>query len=112
MSNPVSSGLSRRSFLKTGAVVVGTTLVPSIVSFRAHAKAGPGELTMVPAQPNPNGAFERLFLLKGDPLAGPIRKIVTEEGNPVPMPTLEDGERRVLRVLHFKIGRASCRERV
>jgi 2',3'-cyclic-nucleotide 2'-phosphodiesterase (5'-nucleotidase family) len=101
MSNPVSSGLSRRSFLKTGAVVAGTALVPSIVSFRAHAKAGPGELAMVPAQPNPNGEFERLFLLKGDPLSGPIRTIVTEEGNPVPMPTLEDGERRVLRVLHF-----------
>jgi 5'-nucleotidase/UDP-sugar diphosphatase len=101
MSNPVSSGLSRRSFLKTGAVVAGTTLIPSIVSFRAHAKAGPGELAMVPTEPNPNGVFERLFLLKGDPLAVPIRTIVTEEGNPVPMPTLEEGERRVLRVLHF-----------
>lgn len=51
--------------------------------------------------PNPNGVIERAFVLTGDPLAGPIRRIVAEDGAPVPEPTLPEGERRVLRILHI-----------
>jgi len=91
---------SRRSFMKGGAALGLAALSPAVV-FRANAAAGPGELLMVPGDPNPAGAAERLFLLKGDPLAGPIQAIVTEDGNPVPAPTLPAGERRVLRLMHF-----------
>jgi len=88
---------SRRAFLATAAAAALTPMI----SFRTSAQAAPGELLMVPATPNPAGAAERLFLLKGDPLAGPISAIVTEAGNPVPAPSLADGERRVLRLMHF-----------
>ncbi len=93
------SGWSRRSVIKAGVVLGLSSFSPMIV-FRAGA-AEPGELAMVPAKPNPAGSFERLFLLKGDPLSGPVKRIVTEEGNPVPAPTLAAGERRVLRLMHF-----------
>jgi 5'-nucleotidase/UDP-sugar diphosphatase len=92
--------ISRRNFLKTGAAA-GLTALSPIVVFRANAQARAGELLMVPATPNPAGNIERLFLLQGDPLAGPINAVVTEEGNPVPAPTLPEGERRVLRLMHF-----------
>jgi len=98
MSDPRLS-LSRRAFLAVTAA--GLASLSPVVVFRARAEAAPGELLMVPATPNPAGGAERLFLLKGDPLAGPIRTIVTEEGNPVPAPVLEAGERRVLRLMHF-----------
>lgn len=97
--NRNTNGLSRRTFLTTSAA--GIAALSSILAFRANASAAAGELLMVPATPNPTGAIERLFLLKGDPLAGPIRQIVTEEGNPVPDPVLEPGTRRVLRLMHF-----------
>ncbi|WP_278922685.1 bifunctional metallophosphatase/5'-nucleotidase [Pseudophaeobacter profundi] len=91
--------LSRRAFLTTSAASFAA--LSSIVAFRANAQASAGELLLVPATPNPNGTIERLFLLHGDPLAGPIRQIVTEAGNPVPAPTMEPGARRVLRLMHF-----------
>ena len=94
-------GWSRRNFLKSGAVLAGVSLVSPMITFRVGAAAGPGELVMTPSTPNPNGLFDKLFLLKGDALAGPIQNIVTEEGNPVPMSGLEEGERRVLRLLHI-----------
>ncbi|MBU2484231.1 MAG: 5'-nucleotidase C-terminal domain-containing protein [Alphaproteobacteria bacterium] len=90
---------SRRNLLKTGAVV-GLTAISPFLTFRTGA-AAQGELQMAPATPNPNGAFERLFLLKGDPFSGPISTIITAEGNPVPQSSLEPGERRVLRLMHF-----------
>ena len=40
-------------------------------------------------------------MLKGDPLSGPIRTIVAQDGAPVPEKTLSPGERRVLRLMHF-----------
>ena len=94
-----NSALSRRAFLTSSAA--GLAAFSSIIAFRANAQAAAGELLMVPAAPNPHGTIERLFLLHGDPLAGPIRKIVTETGNPVPAPTMESGARRVLRLMHF-----------
>lgn len=97
--NRTATGLSRRAFLTTSAA--GIAALSPILAFRANASAAAGELLMVPATPNPNGGAERLFLLQGDPLAGPIRTIVTEEGNPVPAPELEPGTRRVLRLMHF-----------
>ncbi|MFU8835373.1 bifunctional metallophosphatase/5'-nucleotidase [Roseovarius autotrophicus] len=96
MSHPAAP-FSRRAFI-VGTAAAGLT---PLLSFRTAAEAGPGELLMVPATPNPAGVAERLFLLKGDPLAGPIRAIVTETGNPVPAPALDEGARRVLRVLHY-----------
>lgn len=91
--------LSRRAFLATAAA--GAAALSPIVTFRANAQAKAGELLMAPATPNPMGNIERLFVLKGDPLSGPIRAIVTETGNPVPAPQLDKGERRVLRLMHF-----------
>lgn len=93
--------MSRRDFLKSTTAAAGLAALSTMIVFRANAAAGPGELLMSPATPNPQGAFERLFLLKGDPLAGPVRAIVTEAGNPVPAPSLAPGERRVLRLMHF-----------
>lgn len=91
--------ISRRNLLKSGAVV-GLTAMSPFLTFRSGA-AAQGELQMVPATPNPNGAFERLFVLKGDPFSGPISTIITAEGNPVPESSMEAGERRVLRLMHF-----------
>lgn len=90
---------SRRNLLKSGAVV-GLTAMSPFLTFRSGA-AAEGELQMVAATPNPNGAFERLFLLKGDPFSGPISTIITAEGNPVPQSSMAAGERRVLRLMHF-----------
>lgn len=89
--------LSRRAFLAASAAAAFTPMI----AFRSAAQAGPGELLMVPGTPNPAGGAERLFLLKGDPLAGPVSAIVTETGNPVPAPALAEGERRVLRLMHY-----------
>ncbi|MBK5925840.1 bifunctional metallophosphatase/5'-nucleotidase [Rhodobaculum claviforme] len=91
--------LSRRRFLVTAAAAAAA--LSPVLSFRAGAQAGPGTLLMVPAAPNPAGTAERVFVLHGDPLSGPITAIVTEDGNPVPAPVLADGERRVLRLMHF-----------
>ena len=96
---PVS--LSRRTLLLGGAALATSATFSPMLSFRANATPMAGELQLVPATPNPNGIIDKLFLLKGDPLAGPIKAIVAEDGSPVPAPVLEDGERRVLRVLHF-----------
>ncbi|CTQ47464.1 bifunctional metallophosphatase/5'-nucleotidase [Roseibium aggregatum] len=68
---------------------------------RADATPGAGELRMVAGTPNPAGRAERVFLLKGDPLAGPIRAIIAEDGALVPERRLADGERHVLRLMHF-----------
>lgn len=91
--------ISRRNLLKSGVVFGISAISPFLIFRSGHAAAG--ELQMVPAEPNPNGAFERLFLLKGDPLAGPVNTIITEAGSPVPAPSLAAGERRVLRLMHF-----------
>lgn len=92
--------LSRRSILKSG-VVLGLAAAAPAILFRDRAAAAAGELLMVPATPNAGGGFERLYLLQGDPLAGPVSAIVTESGNPVPAPSLAPGARRVVRMLHF-----------
>jgi hypothetical protein len=39
---------------------------------------------MVAAEPNPEGAVERLWLLKGDPLARPIREVLAEDADAIP----------------------------
>lgn len=94
-----NTNLSRRNFLiGTGA---GIALASTFLSFRVNAAPAADELLMVPGVPNKAGNIDRLFLLKGNPLAGPIKGVVTEEGNPAPLPTLEAGERRVLRLMHF-----------
>ncbi len=86
------------------ASTVGMAVVAAsspIFVTRADATPGAGELQMVATPPNPNGAFERLFLLKGDALSQPITTIVTEEGAEVPQRQLEEGIRRVVRIMHF-----------
>lgn len=93
--------LSRRSMLKGGAALAATAAISPYIVFRAQAAPAAGELAMIAATPNSNGAFEKLYLLKGDPLAGPIKAIVTETGAAVPMSGLEMGERRLLRLMHF-----------
>lgn len=88
---------TRRAFL-AGATAAAMT--PTLV-FRATAQAGPRELALTEVAPNPKGVIERAFLLTGDPLAGPIERIVAADGAPVPAPTLPEGERRLLRILHI-----------
>lgn len=93
--------ITRRGFLRTGsALTAGVALGPMIVS-AASAQAGPGDLVMQAATPNPNGTFEKLFLLKGDPLGGPITRILTEDGVEEPAKQLDPGTRMVLRIMHF-----------
>jgi len=101
MSDKVKMGMTRRRFVQTGMTAAGVAAFSPFVVFRANAAPMAGELAMVPATPNAAGVVERLFLLKGDPLSGPIQRIVTETGNAVPAPSLAAGERRVLRLLHF-----------
>lgn len=96
-----SQGISRRGILRGSAALTASAAVSPFIVFRAEAAAKAGELAMVAATPNPTGIFERLYLLKGDPLAEPIKAIVTEVGAPVPASNLKPGERRLLRVLHF-----------
>ena len=92
---------SRRNFLKqTGFLVGAAALSPAFVT-RADATPGIGELAMIPATPNPTGNIEKLFLLKGDPLATPITTIVSQTGAAVPAQIMPTGTRQVLRVLHF-----------
>jgi 2',3'-cyclic-nucleotide 2'-phosphodiesterase (5'-nucleotidase family) len=84
-----------------GAAAAGLASFSPFLTFRANATPSVGELQLVPSKPNPNGSIDKLFLLKGDPLATPIKQIVAEDGSAVPSPVLQAGERRVLRVLHF-----------
>ena len=97
----MTSDLTRRNFLKQTSLLAGAVVISPVFVARANATPNAGELAMIPATPNPNGAVEKLFLLKGDPLAGPITTIVSETGTQVPEQVLETGTRRVLRVLHF-----------
>ncbi|SNZ06314.1 bifunctional metallophosphatase/5'-nucleotidase [Cohaesibacter gelatinilyticus] len=97
----LSNGLSRRTILLGGAATAGLASFSPFLTFRANAAPNVGELQLVPSKPNPNGSIDKLFLLKGDPLAAPIKRIVAEDGSAVPSPVLKAGERRVLRVLHF-----------
>ncbi len=97
----VKLGMTRRKLLLGGALVASAASFSPFLSFRANAAPSAGELQLVPVSPNPAGSIEKLFLLKGDPLAGLINRIVSEEGSQVPSPVLAAGERRVLRVLHF-----------
>ena len=87
---------TRRAFI---AGASAAALTPMLV-FRAHAQAGPRELALTEVAPNANGVVERAFVLTGDPLSGPIERIIAADGAPVPAPTLPEGERRVLRILH------------
>ena len=91
---------TRRAFLKGTATLAAAAAVTPVIVTRAQAQAGPGQLAMVAAEPNPAGAVERLWLLKGDPLAGPIREVLAEDGAVAPE-RLAPGERRVLRLMHF-----------
>jgi 5'-nucleotidase/UDP-sugar diphosphatase len=93
--------ISRRRFLSSSAALAAAASVTPVFLTRANAAPQAGELQMVAAAPNPEGAFERLFLLKGDALAQPITTIVSEEGAPMPERSLKEGERRVLRLMHF-----------
>ncbi len=100
-SNSPRMGMSRRGLLLGGAAMATAASFSPFLSFRANASANTGELLLTPAKPNPAGGIDKLFLLSGDPLAAPIKRIVTETGSDVPAPALKSGERRVLRVLHF-----------
>lgn len=93
--------LTRRAFLLTGSAAGAALAAPVIITGRALAQAGPGQLAMVAATPNPEGVFERLFLLRGDPLAGPVTEILAEDGVIAPERQLEPGTRRVLRLMHY-----------
>ncbi len=97
----LSNGLSRRTILLGGAAAAGLASFSSFLTFRANAAPNVGELQLVPSKPNPNGSIDKLFLLKGDPLAAPIKRIVAEDSSAVPSPVLKPGERRVFRVLHL-----------
>jgi len=76
--------LTRRHFLATSTALAAAAAVTPVIVRAAGATPGPGELAMHAATPNPEGVFERLFLLKGDPLAEPIHTILTEDGSAAP----------------------------
>ncbi|WP_156453063.1 bifunctional metallophosphatase/5'-nucleotidase [Polycladidibacter stylochi] len=97
----MTTKLTRRNFLAaSGSLSLTAALLPTIVT-RANAKAMAGELAMVPVTPNAKGAFDKLYMLHGDPLAGPINTIVTQQGKPAPQQLMADGEQRILRIMHF-----------
>lgn len=93
--------ISRRQFMASTAGMAAIAVGSPVLVTRANATPGVGELQMVTTPPNPKGAFERLFLLKGDALSQPITTIVTEEGAEVPERNLVEGTRRVVRMMHF-----------
>jgi 5''-nucleotidase/2'',3''-cyclic phosphodiesterase and related esterases len=92
--------LTRRAFVARSSALAAAAAVTPVLVDRAEAQAAPGQLAMVAAEPNPAGTVERLWLLKGDPLAGPIREVLAEDGAVQPA-RLAPGERRVLRLMHF-----------
>ena len=92
---------TRRGFLAGSTALATAAAVTPVVVTRAAAEAGPGQLVMTAAAPNPAGSFEKLYLLKGDPLAGPITEILAADGAAAPKRPLEPGTRRVLRLMHF-----------
>lgn len=94
---PTFPVLTRRTVL---AGLGASAALPMLV-VRATAQAGPGEPALREVAPNPAGNVERMFLMTGDPLAGPIERIVAADGAPVPAPTLDEGARRVLRLFHI-----------
>ena len=95
------TSFTRRYFLSSAASLGALAALSPVLVRRADATPGAGELQMVAVEPNPAGAAERVFLLKGDPLAGPVTTIVAQDGAPVPERRLADGERHVLRLMHF-----------
>ena len=95
------TSFTRRRFLSSAASLGALAALSPVLVRRANARPGAGELQMVAVTPNPAGSAERVFLLKGDPLAGPVTTIVAEDGAPVPERRLADGERHVLRLMHF-----------
>jgi len=95
------TSLTRRDFLARTAALTAAAAVTPVIVTRAGAQAGPGQLAMVATEPNPAGNFERLFLLKGDPLSGPITEILAADGTVEPAKQLDPGTRRVLRLMHF-----------
>ncbi len=56
----------------------------------------PGTLRLVPAEPNPAGGIDQLFLLHGDAISAPITRVI---GDPPPAGKGSDTAR--LRVFHF-----------
>lgn len=92
---------TRRAFLARSTALAAAAAVSPIIVTRANATPGAGELAMVAVQPNPKGSFEKLYLLKGDPLSGPITTILAEDGAVEPARSLPEGSRRVLRLMHF-----------
>lgn len=92
---------TRRGFLASSSALAAAAAVSPVIVTRAAAQAGPGQLAMTEVAPNPAGSFEKLYLLKGDPLAGPITTILAEDGAAEPERPLAPGTRRVLRLMHF-----------
>ncbi|MDK3016605.1 bifunctional metallophosphatase/5'-nucleotidase [Pseudodonghicola flavimaris] len=95
------SRLTRRGFLARSSALAAAAAVSPVIVSRARANPGPGQLAMVSVAPNPRGSIEKLYLLKGDPLAGPITTILAEDGAAEPARALPDGTRRVLRLMHY-----------
>lgn len=93
--------ISRRRFLSATAGLAAASVASPVFVTRANASPRPGELQLIAAPANPAGAAERIFLLKGDPLAGPVHTLVAEDGAPVADRRLADGDHRVLRLMHF-----------
>jgi len=92
---------TRRGFLAGSTALAAAAAVTPVIVTRASAQAGPGQLAMTAVTPNPAGSFEKLYLLKGDPLSGPITTILAEDGAAEPDRPLPPGTRRVLRLMHF-----------
>ncbi len=66
----IEGRFSRRTVLRGGAALAATAAVSPYLVFRAHAAPAKGELAMIAGTPNPKGALEKLYLLKGDPPCG------------------------------------------
>lgn len=93
--------LTRRGFLASSTALAAAAAVTPVIVTRAAAEPGPGQLAMTAVPPNPAGTFEKLYLLKGDALSGPITEILAEDGATEPARPLAPGTRRVLRLMHY-----------
>ncbi len=89
--------ITRRGFLKAAAYTAGGIGIHPLLA----AAAEEGKPRLNPAPPNPAGAFDRLFLLTGDPATGVIRKIDPATGTKAPAAALSSGESRRLILYHF-----------
>ncbi len=75
-------------------------MLTSDILIQTGAKPQPGVMQICTRSPNPAGQLEQLYVLKGDAVSGPVKRLVAGSKADIPPANGPDGQRN-LRVLHF-----------